>query len=152
RVLVTTSGAKDRLSPLLPGPPLTTRIEPLSTNLWGVRLVPDVALREYGTLVLRSERLVSALFENKLVEGFLNGAPGLKEWALLAKAWYHATEVLESGQGRFDVVLFDAPATGHGLDMLRVPSVILAAAPPGRLRSDAESALAFLRDGAQSGV
>ncbi len=30
-----------------------------------------------------------------------------------------------------DVVMFDAPATGHGLDMLRVPKVIVEIAPPG---------------------
>jgi anion-transporting ArsA/GET3 family ATPase len=43
-------------------------------------------------------------------------------------------------------VIFDAPATGHGLDMLRVPKVILSAAPPGRLRTDAERAYASFQD------
>jgi anion-transporting ArsA/GET3 family ATPase len=92
------------------------------------------------------------LFDNKYVEGFFNGAPGLREWALLGKAWYHAVERGAEGEPRFDAVLFDAPATGHSLDMLRVPKVILAAAPPGRLRSDADRALSFLRDPALSGV
>ena len=30
----------------------------------------------------------------------------------------------DDGKWRFDVVILDAPATGHGLDMLRVPKVI----------------------------
>jgi anion-transporting ArsA/GET3 family ATPase len=59
---------------------------------------------------------------------------------------------LPDGSPRFDTVVFDAPATGHGLDMLRVPQVILAAAPPGRLRSDANRALEFLKNPAESGV
>jgi anion-transporting ArsA/GET3 family ATPase len=43
-------------------------------------------------------------------------------------------------------VLLDAPATGHGLDMLRVPTVILEVVPPGLLRRDAERAMALLQD------
>ena len=152
RVLLSTSGAKERVSELVGGPPLTTSISPLTDNIWGVLLTPEVALREYGALVLGSEKLVKVLFDNKYVEGFFNGAPGLREWALLGKAWYHATEKRADGEPRFDVVVFDAPATGHSLDMLRVPKVILAAAPPGRLRSDADRALAFLRDPLMSGV
>jgi anion-transporting ArsA/GET3 family ATPase len=49
-------------------------------------------------------------------------------------------------------VLFDAPATGHGLDMLRVPKIIVEMAPPGILRRDAEKAWAMFKDGRQSGV
>lgn len=152
RVLLCTSGAKEGLSPLLGVPRLSTAIEPLGPNLWGVLLTSEVALREYGTLVLHSQTVVNALFDNKYVSGLFNGAPGLKEWALLGKAWYHAIETLPNGALRFDVVVFDAPATGHSLDMLRVPKVILAAAPPGRLRNDAERAIAFLQDPQSSGV
>ncbi len=152
RVLIATSGARERLSSLLDSPALGSEIAALGPNLWGVLLTPEVALREYGTMVLQSKKLTSALFDNRYVQGFFNGAPGLREWALLGKAWYHTQETARDGAPRFDAVIFDAPATGHGLDMLRVPKVILAAAPPGRLRGDAERALAFLKDPEKSGV
>jgi anion-transporting ArsA/GET3 family ATPase len=152
RVLVTVCGVKERLSTLLDAPPLTASITVLRENVWGVRLVSEVALREYGTLKLRNRVLVDAIFDSKYVSGFLSGTPGLKEWSLLGKAWYHATEQNPDGQPRFDVVLFDAPATGHGLDMLRVPKVIVDIAPPGALRSDAERAWEMFRDPAKSGV
>lgn len=152
RVLVTVCGAKERLSTLLGGAPLTTAISELRQNVWGVRLVSEVALREYGALKLKNRVLVDAIFDSKYVAGFLSGTPGLKEWSLLGKAWYHSTELDAGGRPRFDVVLFDAPATGHGLDMLRVPKVIVEIAPPGVLRSDAERAWEMFRDPAQSGV
>jgi anion-transporting ArsA/GET3 family ATPase len=151
RVLVTVCGAKERLSTLLGAPPLTSSITLLGTNIWGVRLVSEVALREYGTMKLKNRVLVDAIFDSKYVTGFLSGTPGLKEWSLLGKAWYHSTEE-EDGRPRFDVVLFDAPATGHGLDMLRVPKVIVEIAPPGVLRSDAERAWEMFRDPGRSGV
>ena len=151
RVLVATTGAKERLSELCSSAPLESQIRELSPNLWGVALRAEVAMREYGELKLKSRILVDALFENRYAKGFLAGAPGLKEWALLGKAWYHSTELV-AGVPRFDVVLFDAPATGHGLDMLRVPKVILELAPPGVLRTDAERAWSMFRDPVQAGV
>ena len=152
RVLVTVCGAKERLSALLGAPPLGSAIGALRPNVWGVRLVSEVALREYGTLKLKNRVLVDAIFDSKYVSGFLSGTPGLKEWSLLGKAWYHAIEEEPDGRPRFDVVLFDAPATGHGLDMLRVPKVIVDIAPPGVLRSDAERAWEMFRDPSRSGV
>ena len=152
RVLVTVCGAKERLSTLLGAPPLEPTITELRHGIWGVRLVSEVALREYGAMKLKNRVLVDAIFDSKYVAGFLSGTPGLKEWSLLGKAWFHATEEDSAGRPRFDVVLFDAPATGHGLDMLRVPKVIVEIAPPGVLRSDAERAWEMFRDPARSGV
>jgi anion-transporting ArsA/GET3 family ATPase len=149
RVLIATSGAKERVSELLGTAPLGPTISELGPRLWGVNLRADVALREYGQLKLKNRLLVDAIFDNRYVQGFFAGAPGLKEWALLGKAWYHSIEEVD-GEPRFDVVLFDAPATGHGLDMLRVPKVELA--PPGVLRADAERAWTMFRDPVQAGV
>jgi anion-transporting ArsA/GET3 family ATPase len=71
---------------------------------------------------------------------------------MLGKAWFHSTELDDAGHPRFDVVLFDAPATGHGLEMLRVPKVIVETVPPGVLRRDAEKAWAQFQNPAESGV
>jgi anion-transporting ArsA/GET3 family ATPase len=151
RVLVAVTGAKERLSTLLGGPPLDTSVREIVPRVFGVRLSAEVAIREYGHLKLKSRALADALFENRYVQGFFAGAPGLKEWALLGKAWYHSTEVVD-GRPRFDCVLFDAPATGHGLDMLRVPKVLVELSPPGLLRTDAERAWRMLQDPSESGV
>lgn len=152
RVLVGETSPKEHLSALFGRASLPTQITELTPRLFGVLLNADVALKEYGALVLKSERLVGALFDNKLVQGFFHGAPGLKEWAALGKAWFHSTELLPDGSPRFDVVILDAPATGHGLDMLRVPKTIIELSAPGVLRADAERAWAQFRDPAQSGV
>jgi anion-transporting ArsA/GET3 family ATPase len=152
RVLIALCGAKERLSTLLGVPPLTTDITTVAPNLSAVKLTSDVALREYGQMVLKSRAVYNAVFENKYVKSFFKGVPGLSEWAVLGKAWYHSTETKPDGSRRFDVVLFDAPATGHGLDMLRVPKIIVDVVPPGLLRRDAERAWVMFQDPAQSGV
>ena len=55
---------------------------------------------------------------------------------------------------RYDLLVRrrSAPATGHGLDMLRVPKVIVELSPPGLLRTDAERAWRMFQDPARAGV
>jgi anion-transporting ArsA/GET3 family ATPase len=144
-------GVKEDVSSLLGRPPLMTDITELAPGIFGVALSPGPAIREYGQMKLKSRALAGAIFENRFVQSFFAGAPGLKEWAVLGKAWYHSTETRSDGSPRFDTVLFDAPSTGHGLDMLRVPKVILDLAPPGILRADAERAWHMFQDPSQAG-
>ncbi len=152
RVLVAVSEPKERISPLLGAPPLGPDITPVSSNIFAVKINPEAAMREYGEMILRSRKVSDAVFGSKYVRGFFAAVPGLHQWAMLGKAWYHSTELLPDGRPRFDVVLFDAPATGHGLDMLRVPKIIVEVVPPGLLRRDAERAWTMFKDPRQSGV
>jgi anion-transporting ArsA/GET3 family ATPase len=152
RVLVAMPLAKERLSAMLGTKPLTPDIAELGENLWAVNLSPERALYEYGEMIIKVKALARAVFDNKYTRTFFRATPGLYEWAMLGKAWFHTTEKRDDGSNRFDVVLFDAPATGHGVDMLRVPKVILEAVPPGILRRDAEAAWAMFQDPVQSGV
>src|SRR4029079_6448215 len=97
-------------------------------------------------MMLRSRALYKLLFDNRYVRTFFRAVPGMQEWTLLGKAWWHTTEIREDGSPLYDVVILDAPATGHGLDMLRVPKVILDVVPPGLLRRDAERAWTLFHD------
>jgi anion-transporting ArsA/GET3 family ATPase len=146
RVLVAMCNAKERLSTMLGSPPIGPRVAQVADNVWAVNMRPDEALEEYGTLVFHSRALYRALFDNRYVRAFLRAVPGMQEWSMLGKAWWHTTETLPDGSFKYDVVLLDAPATGHGLDMLRVPKVILEVVPPGLLRRDAERAMALFQD------
>ncbi len=151
RVLIAVTEPKERTSALLGVPPLGHEIVNVLPNIFAVKINPEVAMREYGEMILKSRTVSDAVFKSKYVRGFFAAVPGLHQWAMLGKAWFHSTEQ-QDGRPRFDVVLFDAPATGHGLDMLRVPKVIVDVAPPGLLRKDAEAAWTMFRDPAQSGV
>lgn len=146
RVLVAMCNAKERLSTMLGVPPLGPRLAQVAENVWAVNMLPEIALEEYGALVLRSRALYKTLFDNRYVRTFLRAVPGMQEWAMLGKAWWHTTETLPDGSPRYDVVILDAPATGHGLDMLGVPKVIVDVVPAGLLRRDAERAWALFQD------
>lgn len=152
RVLVAMCHTKERLSAMLGTAPIEERVVQLHPGVWGVNISPDVALAEYGEMILKVKTLTSAVFDSKIMRTFFRAVPGLYEWAMLGKAWFHTTETRPDGSHTYDVVLLDAPATGHGLDMLRVPKVILDIVPPGILRRDAERAWELFRDPVRSGV
>jgi anion-transporting ArsA/GET3 family ATPase len=152
RVLVAMCNAKERLSYLLETAPIGSHIQPVLPRVDAVNMEPAAALEEYGMLVLRVRALYKVVFENRFVSAFLHGTPGLDAWAMLGKAQFHAREKDADGRDRYDLVIVDAPATGHGLDLLRVPRVILDVAPPGLLRREAERALELFRDPERAGV
>jgi anion-transporting ArsA/GET3 family ATPase len=149
RVLVCMCNAKERLSTMLGSELIGPEIAPVAPNVWAVNMDPELALKEYGMMALHSKTL---LFDNKYVRTFFRAVPGMQEWTLLGKAWWHTTETRSDGSNLYDVVILDAPATGHGLDMLRVPKIILDLVPPGLLRRDAERAWKMFQDPAMCAV
>jgi anion-transporting ArsA/GET3 family ATPase len=146
RVLVAMCNAKERLSTMLGSDLVGEDVSQVAPDVWAVNMNPEKALEEYGLMTLKSKALYSILFDNKYVRTFFKAIPGMSEWAMLGKAWWHTTEKRADGSWRFDVVILDAPATGHGLDMLRVPQVIIDVVPSGLLRRDAELAFEMFRD------
>jgi anion-transporting ArsA/GET3 family ATPase len=146
RVLVCMCNAKERLSTMFGSALIGSEIAPVAPNVWAVNMDPARALEEYGGMMLKSRALYKLLFDNRYVRTFFRAVPGMQEWTLLGKAWWHTTETREDGSPLYDVVILDAPATGHGLDMLRVPKVILDVVPPGLLRRDAERAWQLFQD------
>ena len=145
RVLLAMCNTKERLSHLLEVDPIGHHNQRIAENIDAVNMNPSVALEEYGMMVLKVRSVYKAIFENRFVAAVLRGTPGIEAWSMLGKVSYHTDEV-EKGRRRYDLVILDAPATGHALDMLRVPQVICDVAPPGLLRTEAEKARALIQD------
>jgi anion-transporting ArsA/GET3 family ATPase len=152
RVLIAMCNAKERISSMFASDIVGPEIVPVAERIWAVNMEPELAFEEYGRMTLKVPGLYRVVFQNKYVRSFLPAVPGLAEWAMLGKAWFHTTERGDDGRHRFDVVILDAPATGHGLDMLRVPKVIVDVVPPGVLQRDAEAAWKMFTDPRETSV
>lgn len=150
RVLVAQMDSPERLGRLLGHTgAVGAEVTPISEGLSAVNMTTRSALHQYGLMVLRYESLYRAVFENKAVQGFLAAVPGLDAYAMLGKAWWHTTE-MERGRRRYDLVILDAPASGHTATMLRIPHAILEAMPKGPLAGDAVQMQALFRDPTRS--
>ncbi len=115
--------------------------------LFAANLRPTEALREYGQLKLRWKALHHLVFENDVMRRLLRMVPGMSEMLLLGKAWHmEARERRDDGTPAWDLLIVDAPATGHGISLLRLPQVILDAVPVGPMAEDARRMKELLED------
>lgn len=145
KVLLAEVNGRDRASLLLGVEPTGSKLTTVLPNLSLVDMNPRDTLREYVLLTFKFETVYKAVFENRFVKHFLRLVPSLGELMMLGKIWYHEREE-ENGRKRFDVIIIDAPATGHAIAMLRAPSVVQSTVPPGPLRENARAMDTLLRD------
>lgn len=124
RVLLAQVNAADSHQWLLETDAIPDDVTEISQGLYVVNTRPDQALREYGMMTLKFERVYKAAFENRLMKQFLRFVPSLAELTMLGKLWFHAEETTPDGARRFDHVVIDAPSTGHGLGFLRVSQIM----------------------------
>jgi anion-transporting ArsA/GET3 family ATPase len=145
KTLLFQASANDRFGALFGAAPVGSKVTQLAPNLSAVNTSPAAALEEYGLMVLRFQRVYNLVFENRITKAFLRAIPGLDDYAVLGKAWYHTTEE-KRGKQVWDTVVFDLPASGHSMSMLRVPQVILETVPEGPLTRDARALRDLLTD------
>lgn len=132
RTLVATTGLDDRLAWMLGHARLQDTPTAVDEHLHIQRLLPQTCLREYGTLVIRSARVASAVFDNGVVSKLLHAIPGLDDFSIVGKAWHEAAR-----GDNFDVVVFDGAATGHLLYSLGLPNAIVDTVAGGPLTKEA---------------
>jgi len=149
KTLLYETSANDRFGDYFGKPPVGETPSQLAPNLWAVNATPASALAEYGLMILRFKSVYEMVFENRVTRTFLRAIPGLDDYALLGKAWFHTTEE-KRGKPVWDTVVFDMPASGHSVSMLRVPWVIADTVPDGPLTRDARTIKALLCDPART--
>src|SRR5919112_1790861 len=124
----------------------------LADDFWAMSVDPQRALDEYlGQQV--GGTLGNVLFHNRIFEYFVAAAPGVRELTTIGKVWELAQlERRNRKAAPYDLVILDAPASGHGLAMLRAPRTFGAIAHVGPIRRRADIIDAFLRDRKRTGL
>jgi anion-transporting ArsA/GET3 family ATPase len=110
-----------------------------------LRIDPYAALAEYLGLQIGGRRLVELVLRNRAFRQLMDASPGWRELITLGKVW-HLEQMRDGQTPRFDLLLVDAPATGHGLTFLDVPRVAVAAVRMGPLRRHAGWVEEMIRD------
>jgi anion-transporting ArsA/GET3 family ATPase len=151
RVLLCEVNVQERIAPLVAEPRSAVAPAGARGSLATLNVTPREAMREYGVMVLKFRTVYDAVFENRVVRYFLRVIPSLSELVMLGKI-LHEVRSEERGRPRWDLVVVDAPATGHAVQLLRVPAVLLDTIPTGPLRRDAEWMQALLVDPAVTSV
>jgi anion-transporting ArsA/GET3 family ATPase len=123
----------------------------VAANLSVLAVDGRTALEEYLALVIPVRRLLSTIFSSPVYQYFVAAAPGLKELMTVGKIWYEATRA-ERGRPVWDAVIVDAPASGHSLELLRMPEAARETFGAGLVQREATKIVELLRDPERTAV
>ncbi|HET8820116.1 MAG TPA: ArsA family ATPase [Thermoleophilaceae bacterium] len=128
------------------------RLPELNPGITTVSVDPDQAKQEWLRYQLKSRTLSGLLGGSGIFQYLTAAAPGLTELVTMGKVWDLAQLEPRAGGQSYDLAIVDAPATGHGLAMLRAPSTYASIARVGPVGRHAERIDTFIRNPAQTGV
>lgn len=152
KVLLVKMDDQGRTAELFESGAVSDRISPLREGISAINLDPLTIVADYFEKQIKVKRLVKHIMSSRLFQNWFRVSPAIKEmvclgkvWDLIEeKTWWRSTPV-------WDLVLFDAPATGHGLGLLRLPeqaSKLLM----GPLRTNALGVQAVFEDAQKTGL
>src|SRR3954467_7624918 len=123
----------------------------LADGLYGVSIDPQRALQEWLGRQVGGAAL-KVLTRSHAFQYFVAAAPGAKELITIAKVWEMAQGTRWTSSNRtYDTVVVDAPASGHGLAMLRTPGTYGSIARVGPIQRQAHKVRDMLRDRERTG-
>jgi len=123
----------------------------LAENLWAISIDPNEALKEWLGRQLGGPAL-RLITGSSAFQHFVAAAPGAKELITIAKVWELAQlHRWDSHNRTYDLVVVDAPASGHGMAMLTAPSTFGDIARVGPIRRQAHKVRDMLADPQRTG-
>jgi anion-transporting ArsA/GET3 family ATPase len=112
----------------------------VADNLWAISIDPDESLREYLLLQLKVRAMRDLLVRSRIFNYLTAATPGLKEMVTIGKVWELAQPDRRVKKGReYDLVIVDAPATGHGVGFLQTPRTFAGIARVGPIHNQAQA-------------
>lgn len=116
-------------------------------NLAVMSVEGSAALAEYLRLILPVRRVLDVVFSSRIYQYFVAAAPGLKELMTVGKIWYEAERIdTETGTRAWDLVIMDAPATGHSLQYLGMPRAAREVFQTGLVGKESQRLIELLSD------
>ena len=152
RVLLLEVDPRESLFQLLGLPPLGGSITTVAPGLYVQNVHPRDVVDELIRERLWVDFLVDRVLASAVYQHFVDGAPGLEQLAVLGYALRVVRGESARELGGIDLVLLDAPATGHGVSMLAAPALVsevIREGPVGELSTDLAE---FTADPDKSGV
>jgi anion-transporting ArsA/GET3 family ATPase len=123
----------------------------LAPSLWAIGIDPTAALQEWLGRQLGGAAL-RMITGSSAFQHIVAAAPGAKELITIAKVWELAqVERWDATNRTYDLVIVDAPSSGHGLAMLTAPSTFGEIARVGPIRRQAFKIRDMLADPRRTG-
>ncbi|MGI8920545.1 MAG: ArsA family ATPase [Solirubrobacteraceae bacterium] len=125
----------------------------LAERLWTISVDPQAAMEEYLADQLPLRAFADVLGSSRTFSYFAAATPGLRELLCVGKLWELAQPARRTpGASGYDLCVVDAPATGHGLALLRAPQTFAEVARVGPIARHARTISQTLTNSEVTGV
>ncbi|MBI5311157.1 MAG: ArsA family ATPase [Actinobacteria bacterium] len=125
----------------------------LAPDLYAIQIDTQHAIEEYLMLQIKVRPVYDMLFKNRIFDYFAAATPGLAELVSIGKVWELAqADRLTKGASEYDLVIVDAPATGHAIAMLEAPETFRRIARVGPIHRQAGYIQSFMHDPEKTAV
>jgi anion-transporting ArsA/GET3 family ATPase len=153
RTIVCEVAAQERVSRAFQREGVEREVEvELAENLWAITIDPNLALQEWLSKQLGGGPPVRLLSRSSAFQYFVAAAPGAREMITIAKVFELAQlERWDRHNRTYDLVIVDAPASGHGLAMLTTPHTFGEIARVGPIKRQAAKISTMLSDPRRTG-
>ena len=125
RVLLAEIGDSDAIGQIFISSTLPEKPLKIADAIWGARVNPKSELAAYVNDHINSTFFANRITRSRLFDYLAAAAPGLREIMSLGRIWRWVLETDADGQPAYDLIIVDAPATGHALSLLRLPQVLI---------------------------
>lgn len=150
RVLLVEMDEKERISRLFGTPEAGYEGAFVHRNIYARNLKPMNSMDDFVRAQVRSNRIARQIIDSQIYRYFVAAAPGLKEFVTLGKIMLLEEETERNGRLKYDVIILDAPATGHGVAFLRVPFAAAETVKLGWVRKQADRIIELMTDPAKT--
>ena len=153
RAIVCEVAQQERMSYVFHREGVGYRETEIGEDLYAFSIDPQRALEEYLQMQIRIKPVYDLLFKNRVFTYFAAATPGLRELVTIGKVWELAQLDRRVKRGaKYDVVIVDAPATGHGLGILKTPKTFGDIARVGPIKRQADSIYGLVTDPALTSI
>ncbi len=125
RVLLAEIGDSDAIGQIFINDTLPEKPLKIADRIWGARVNPKSELAAYVYDHINSTFFANRITRSRLFDYLVAAAPGLKEIMSLGRIWRWTLEADSANQSAYNFIIVDAPATGHGLSLLKLPRVLI---------------------------
>jgi anion-transporting ArsA/GET3 family ATPase len=152
RTLIVECNGTQHIGPLFRRNGGTYQPAPLHPGLSAMTITSEEAIEDYVVQQIKVKALYNLVFRNRIMGPFMDAVPGLHDAVHLGKVFDLTVLKDNKDDPTWDLVIVDAPATGHGLNLLAAPSSMMELTQRGPVFEGVKLVHDLISDPIQTGI
>ena len=127
-------------------------VQSLEQNLDTFSITAEESLEDYVVMQVRFKSIYRLVFRNRIIAPFMDAVPGLPDLMTLGKLFDVERNTQPDGSPTYDLIVLDAPSTGHALTLLQSPRSMMEMTGAGPVHENAKDVLGLFNDPAKTAL